>query len=535
MAGISITLAGNFAKLDELKDKAHKTAGSIKAAFGSNISKAMFAGVAAASAAAFAGVVAAVKSAIDAGGELQDMMARTGAAGKGLVIMQRAFENAGLAASQVPQALNRMQKALAGVNDEGQPTNEAFAKLGLSISDLLTLDPVEAFKRTAEAIAGIQDPAQRATIAMELFGKSGGEMLAVLTDPAAFSGAAEQVGSLGDTLADNAAALDAVGDAFGALDTKVQQIGAEVAVALLPQLEALGQWLNETDFSSVGGGIGIIVEKVAALAEMLAEASKYMPLMILMNKMADLTIGGDLTDEDKAKARKMADDWAANDPMAGKSRTGVEAQKKATANQVRSDAEFAKGAKEREKEAKEAERAAKAAEKKAEAERKSAAEKEKSKAAAVEDYNMESRILSARLAGDKIRLAALEREKAIREEIKRLESAGFTKAEATRPAEAKVDAEKKAADKEAAQKQAQEEKTKLQEKLAGKVNQFRDKLDDLQYQSSIGSISSMQRVGGGGGAVGSGLDYQRQVADLQREANGYLRELIEVSRKEIEV
>lgn len=531
MAGISINLAGNFGKLDELKDKAHKTAGSIKAAFGSNIGKAMFAGVAAASAAAFAGVVAAVKSAVDAGGELNDMMARTGAAGKGLVIMQRAFENAGMAASQVPQALNKMQKALAGVNEEGQPTNEAFAKLGLSISELLTLDPVEAFKQTAEAISSIQDPAQRTAIAMELFGKSGGEMLAVLTDPAAFSGAAEQVGSLGDTLAANAAQLDAVGDAFGALDTKVQQIGAEVAVALLPQLEALGQWLNETDFSAVGGGIGIIVEKIASLGETLSELSKYMPLMILMNKMADITVGGDA---DPEKAKKMAEEWAANDPMHGKSRTDVEAQKKATAEQVRSDAESAKGAKGREKDAKDAERAAKAAEKKAEAERKATAEKEKSKAAAVEDYNMESRILSARLAGDKIRLAALEREKAIREEIKRLESAGFTKAEATRPAEAKVDAEKKAADKEAARKQAQDQKTALQEKLAGKVNQTREKLDDLQYQSSVGSISSMQRVGGGGGAVGSGLDYQRQVADLQREANGYLRELIEVSRQPIE-
>lgn len=552
MAGISINLAGNFGKLDELKDKAHKAARSIKSAFGSNIGKAMFGGIsesandafdnikngkfafyglAAASAAAFAGVVASIKVAVDAGGELNDMMARTGAAGKGLVVMQRAFENAGMAASQVPQALNRMQKALAGVNEEGQPTNEAFAKLGLSIADLLSLDPVEAFQRTAEAISSVQDPAQRAALAMELFGKSGGEMLAVLTDPAAFSGAAEQVGSLGDTLAENAAQLDAVGDAFGALDTKIQQIGAEIAVSLLPQLQALGQWLNETDFSAVGGGVGIIAEKTAALAETLSEVAKYMPLMIVMQKMADMTIGGALTADDLKAARAKADAYK---PEVNPNSVQGQAAKADVAQTVRAEADNTKAAKDADKSTKDAEKAAKAADKKAEAERKASEEKERSRAAAAEEYRLDTDILAARLQGDAVRLAALEREKSIREEIRRLESAGFTKAEARQPAEAKVDAEKKAADMDAAKQQAQAEKQKLQETLAGKVNDSRGKLEDHKFQSSIGAISSMQRIGGGGGAVGSGLDYARQSADLQREANGYLRQLIEVSRQPLD-
>lgn len=528
MAGISITLAGNFQKLDELKDKAGKTASSIKSSFKSITGSAAFGGVAIAATAAFAGVVAAVKSAVDAGGELNDMMARTGAAGKGLVIMQRAFENAGMAASQVPQALNKMQKSLAGVNEEGEPTNEAFAKLGLSIADLLTLDPVEAFKRTAEAIASIQSAAQRTAVVMEIFGKSGGEMLAVLTDPAAFSGAAEQVGSLGDTLADNAAKLDAVGDAFGALDTKVQQIGAEVAVSLLPQLEALGQWLNETDFSAVGGGIGIIVEKIASLGEMLAEVSQYMPLMMLMNKMADLTVGGAA---DPEKAKKMLAEWQANDPMHGKSRVEGDAQKQATAAQVLSDTESAKGAKGREKEAKDAERAAKAVEKKADAAAKAAEDTAKSRAAALDEYNLESAILSARLAGDAKRIESLEREKKIREEMAKLTQAGFTADEARKPSEAKVDAEAKIE----AKKKEHEENDKIRKTLEGKIEDNQGKQDSLHFESTVGAISSMQRIGGGGGAVGSGLDYQRQAADLQREGNELTRQLIELNRRDTEV
>ena len=97
--------------------------------------------------------------------------------------------------------------------------------------------------------------------------------------------------------------------------------------------------------------------------------------------------------------------------------------------------------------------------------------------------------------------------------MKRLESAGFTAAEARKPAEAKVDAEKKASDAESSRQAAIDEKQRIQEILAGRVNTAREKLDSNEYQSSLGAVSSMQRIGGGGGAVSSGLDYQRQTSD----------------------
>ena len=532
MAGISINLSGNFQALDDLKSKAGKAAASIKSAFGSDLGKKMFAGVGVAAAAAFAGVVAAVKSAVDAGGELQDMMARTGAAGKGLVVMQRAFENAGIAAAQVPAVLNKMQKALTGLNEEGEPTNQAFAKLGLSINDLLQLDPVAAFQQIQTAIAGINDPAQRTAIAMELFGKSGGALLAVFQDSGAFAQAEQQVGSLGATLAENAAALDAVGDAFGALDTKLQQVGAEVAVALLPQLEQLGEWLNRTDFSAIGGGIGIIAEKVVSFGTALAEVAQYMPLMIAMEKIAGLVIG---TDADPVKAAEMAAGMA--DPNYTRSDTATAPRTAgnlgytdtpATATAPKSEADI-------KQEADAADKAAKAAAQKAAADQKAAEAAAKSRALAQEQYNLDTAILSARLRGDAAGVAAAERKKKIYEEIKRLESAGFTTAEARGPAEAKVDAEAKATAQEDAKKSAEDERRKIQDTLQGKLDGARGKIDDQQFQSSVGSISAMQRVGGGGGAVSSGLDYARQAADLQREANSLMRQLIEVSRNPVEV
>lgn len=257
----------------------------------------------AAPAAAFAAVALSMKSAIDAGGELNDMMGRTGAAGEGLFVMQRAFENAGLSAAQVPAALNKMQKALTGVNDAGELTNGAFDKLGLSAASLMAQDPVAAFKSIQTAISGIADPAKRTAVAMELFGKSGGEMLAVLTDSSAFSQAEQQVGSLGKTLADNAAKLDAVGDALGAIGTKFQVIGAEMAVALLPQMESLAEKMNEADFQHFGQGMGNVVTKTLEWAEALGKVAKYTPAGFLIGAGAESLFGGEA---DMVKARKMA-------------------------------------------------------------------------------------------------------------------------------------------------------------------------------------------------------------------------------------
>lgn len=494
MAGISITLAGNFAKLDELKSKAQKAAASIKDNFSKVTNTAAFKGLAVGATAAFAGITAAVAKAVNKGGALNDMMLRTGASGKGLVILQKAFENAGVAGDKLPGALNKMQKALAGVNEEGEPTTQAFAKLGLSIQELQSLDPVEAFRKTSQAIAELPDPSMRAAAAMKIFGKAGGELLAVMNDPQAFSQARDQVGSLADMLPGAAGDFDNVGDALASFDAKVEQLGTRIAIGLLPVLESMVELMNAIDFGTF-----------------------------------DWTnpFSSELTPADRERAKQKAADWASDDPMHGKSKKEVDAAKLDAQN---ADFWRRKEAEKQEAIKKRAEKERAAAEKQAEADRKKAEATKESRAAAAEEYRLENAILAARLKGDADRLAKLEREKAIREEMKRLESAGFTPEEARKPAEAKVDAEKKANDAEARREEAKKRQRETQEELAAKLKDSRKELENLEYQSSVGSISSMQRIGGGGGAVASGLDYQRQVADLQREANSYLRQLIEVSR-----
>jgi len=265
-------------------------------------------------AAAFAGIAASIMKAVEAGGQLNDMMARTGAAGEGLVVMQKAFENAGLAASSVPDALQRMQKAMAGTD------GRAFDAIGLSVSELINMDAAEAFEKVAEGIARIENPAMRSKAAMDIFGKSGGKLLAIFNDSEAFDLAKTQVGGLGKTLGENAAKLDAVGDAFGSLETKVLQLGASVAVGVLPTLEKLGDKLNQADFTEFGDKIGVIADKAVKLAEALGSIASITPAFQL-GKLAEFIAydGGKLTEDDIKKAKELADTLAKADKMNGKS------------------------------------------------------------------------------------------------------------------------------------------------------------------------------------------------------------------------
>lgn len=275
-----------------LKDKMSASIKSARASLNSFAGTAMKA-TGGAVAAGFAGIGYSIAKAVDAGGELNDMMARTGAAGEGLYVMQRAFENAGLAAGDVPAVLNKMQKSLATGSD-------AFGELGLSVDALKAKDPTAAFEDIASAIASIADPAARTKAAMDIFGKSGGSLLAVLTDGGAFEQARTQVGSLGKTLADNASQLDAVGDAFGALETKALQVGASIAVGFLPKVTELADKLNQTDLSEFGNNLGVVAGNLADVGEGLMKIIRLTPAFQLGNALQGTNI-------DPAAAKKIID------------------------------------------------------------------------------------------------------------------------------------------------------------------------------------------------------------------------------------
>lgn len=210
--------------------------------------------------------------ALELGGRLNDLSSRTGETAGKLLVLERAFDNTGVGADKVGSTINRLQKFITTAGDESSKQAEVMARLGISMQDLQGKTPTEQMQVFATKIAGIQDPTVRAATAMEIFGKSGGQLLPMLSNfSSEINGAKGQLGSLPGIMDRSAAAFDAIGDNFAAIKNKSLEFAVGLAEKLTPALEKFTNMLVGVDAASWGAKLG---EQVLRLADMLIGAFK---------------------------------------------------------------------------------------------------------------------------------------------------------------------------------------------------------------------------------------------------------------------
>jgi hypothetical protein len=142
-----------------------------------------------------------------------------------------------------------MQKALAGVSDTGKRiTTRVWQDLGLDQDELQRMDPTAAFRAIGNAIGALESPSQKAALAMEIFGRSGAELVTLFNQPELFEKATKEVGGLGKTLSDNAAKFGDLTDSISALKLRFTEIGATIASEFLPHLESVADTLDSLNF-----------------------------------------------------------------------------------------------------------------------------------------------------------------------------------------------------------------------------------------------------------------------------------------------
>jgi hypothetical protein len=210
-----------------------------------------------ATAAAAAGALAVgIKQAIDIGGALSDLSTRTGVAAGELRILQEAFARNGLEAGQVGPVINKLQKAIIEAGDGTGPAAEAFARMGLSLSEIGSLSSAGQLQAIGQAIAALPDPAARAATAMQLFGRSGGELLTLFANSGAMGQAAAAVGDQAALLTSNANMFDEASDILGQVGTKLQGLFVGIADQVVPVLMPLLEALDQVDLAGIGQGLG---------------------------------------------------------------------------------------------------------------------------------------------------------------------------------------------------------------------------------------------------------------------------------------
>jgi hypothetical protein len=196
-------------------------------------------------------------AALDMGGRLVELSDRTGIAVDRLLLLERAFHNAGVGADAVGPIINKMQKALVDAEDGTSKAAYAFADLGLSLSQLRSLSPEEQLRTIGKAIAAIPDPAQRASTAMEIFGKSGGALNQVFANfDEEVETAKRQLGSLPEIMKAGSSQFDRISDNLVVVGGKFIEFAAGLIDRVKPALDAVTTALSMIDAAGIGQEIG---------------------------------------------------------------------------------------------------------------------------------------------------------------------------------------------------------------------------------------------------------------------------------------
>ena len=204
----------------------------------------------------YEGVVKAIEvfhSAIERGAQLKDLSENTNIAIKDLVLLQRAFQDNGMAADDVGKVFAKMDKSLEEIAGGGDKAAEKLAPLGLSLSDLQGLGNEAVFSKIAKGISGMTDEFARSTAAQEFFGKSGKNIQALLNNfPGAMNEAQKSTGNYAQTMQDNAAAFLEFNNALEAIGDKAVEFAAGALGPVIGSFNDLAAVMKDFDAADYG-------------------------------------------------------------------------------------------------------------------------------------------------------------------------------------------------------------------------------------------------------------------------------------------
>jgi hypothetical protein len=206
------------------------------------------------------GAIVSVLGAMETMGSMDEMSTRLGMSADALTVLGYAAEQTGSSQEYMNTALEKMQNNLADAAAGGGAAQAAFAELGLSAKDLAGQPIDKVFAAIAEQMQGVGSSTDRTRLAMDIFGKAGGQLINLLAGGAeglnAYGAEAESMGLLlGDARANVEAAGDSINKMKRAWGAFVQQVAILVAPALAKIAEALASivgWFNRLMGHSTG-------------------------------------------------------------------------------------------------------------------------------------------------------------------------------------------------------------------------------------------------------------------------------------------
>jgi hypothetical protein len=185
-----------------------------------------------------------------------------------------AAQQSGSNLEDLESAAGKMQKAISEAAHNGGDLAEKFKILGLDAGELLKLPLDEQLMAIADGLNELADPADRSALAMDIFGKSGRNLLPLMKNGAkGIRELMEEAKKVGKVVSgEDAANAERVGDAINRAWTAVKTTFLAVGAALLPQVDRIEQLSSAVvdgvkiarDFINENRELVLIVTAVAA-------------------------------------------------------------------------------------------------------------------------------------------------------------------------------------------------------------------------------------------------------------------------------
>lgn len=129
-----------------------------------------------------AGAVGEIRNLINAAADLDDLAEKTGASVEQLSRLTQQARISGVEFGVVETALIRLGKSLNADTEESKKATRALDALGLKAQDIVRMDTAQALRLVAERMSEFGDSSGKTALAMDLFGRSGAQVLPFLKD-----------------------------------------------------------------------------------------------------------------------------------------------------------------------------------------------------------------------------------------------------------------------------------------------------------------------------------------------------------------
>ena len=263
-AGFTSTVSKVKTSVKSMDDSVAKTSKGVQSSFGDMVKAgaalALGFGAIKLAANAIAGTLDTFKEALDLGGTMKDLSARTGETAGNLMLLNRAFDNSGVGADKVGTSINKLQKFMDDAAQGSEKNTTVLARLGLTMADMAGKTPTEQMAMLAEKLNGVSDNGEKSALAMSVFGKAGGQLLPLLSD---FSGelknAQDQLGSMPGVMDRSAGAFDNISDNINVAKGKFLEFAAGLLESLAPALELATDLMTRFDAAGAGMKLGEIL------------------------------------------------------------------------------------------------------------------------------------------------------------------------------------------------------------------------------------------------------------------------------------